>query len=331
MVGQSMLGGEQSMSGDDRPRSIAEMPVQRPATPATPAEGRGRFFNTGNGFNVQLPPVPDQIFTREPTIALDPTTPTSLIACDISAELASRFPATTPLVLARYARIRAGESLAADFVASGVIAYVIAGSGRTSCAGQEIAWSAGDLFILPGGELALHRADDNDAVLWLVTNEPQLAFENLQAPAPGQAPTDVVHYRADEITRQIELIYDIGRNEQIAGSALIFSAEQQEATRNILPTLTVAMNSLPGGVVQRPHRHNSVAVSLIIKGERCFSVIEGKRKDWAPWATTITPPVAVHSHHNGGNEQALFLIVQDGGLYYHTRAMGFEFAEHPAS
>jgi gentisate 1,2-dioxygenase len=330
MVVQSVLGGEPSMPGDDRPRSIAEMPVQRPAAPATPAEARGRFFNTGNGFNVQLPPVPDQIFTREPVIALDPATPTGLIACDISAELESRFPATTPLVLARYARIRAGENLTTDFVASGIIAYVIAGSGRTSCAGQDIAWSAGDLFILPGGQPALHSADENDAVLWLVTNEPQLAFENLQAPAPGQSPTDLVHYRADEITRQIELVYDIGRNEEIAGSALIFSAEQQEATRNILPTLTVAMNSLPGGVVQRPHRHNSVAVSLIIKGDRCFSVIDGKRKDWAPWATTITPPVAVHSHHNGGNEQALFLIVQDGGIYYHTRAMGFEFAEHPA-
>jgi len=59
-------------------------------------------------------------------------------------------------------------------------------------------------------------------------------------------------------------------------------------------------------------------------------VIDGKRKDWAPWATTITPPVSVHSHHNGGNQQALFLIVQDGGIYYHTRAMGFEFAEQPA-
>ena len=57
--------------------------------------------------------------------------------------------------------------------------------------------------------------------------------------------------------------------------------------------------------------------------------MDGRRKDWAPWATTITPGVAVHSHHNGGNEQALFLIVQDGGLYYHTRAMGFEFAEQP--
>jgi gentisate 1,2-dioxygenase len=330
MLGASTLGWEQPMAEQQQPRSIAEMPAQRPAAPATEAEARGRFFNTGNGFNVQLPPVPDRIFADEPAKALDPATPTGLIACDISADLACRFPATTPLVLAHYARIRAGESLTTDFIASGTIAYVMTGTGTTQCAGQEICWNPGDLFILPGGEPALHVAGDDDAVLWIVTNEPQLAFENLRAPARGEAPTELVHYRADEITRQIDLIYEVGRNEEIAGSALIFSAEQQEATRNILPTLTVAMNSLPGGKVQRPHRHNSVAVSLIIKGDRCFSVIDGRRKDWAPWATTITPPVSVHSHHNGGNEQALFLIIQDGGIYYHTRAMGFEFAEQPA-
>ena len=201
---------------------------------------------------------------------------------------------------------------------------------RPGARARSIAWNAGDLFILPGGEPALHAAGDADAVLWVVTNEPQLAFENLRAPAPGAAPTELVHYRADEIARQIASASTrSAATKQIAGSALIFSAEQQEATRNILPTLTVAMNSLPGGMVQRPHRHNAVAVSLIIKGDRCFSMIDGKRKDWAPWATTITPPVAVHSHHNGGNEQALFLIMQDGGIYYHTRAMGFEFADHP--
>jgi gentisate 1,2-dioxygenase len=317
------------MPDDVRPRSIAEMPVQRPAAPTTAAEARGRFFNTGNGFNVQLPPVPDRIFTEEPRRALDPATPTGLIACDIGDELASAFPATTPLVLAQYARIRAYETLETDFVASGVIAYVITGSGTTRCDGEDIAWQTGDLFILPGGAPASHTAGETDAVLWIVTNEPQLAFESLRAPGPGEAPTDVVHYRADEIMRQIDTLYDIGRNEQIAGSALIFSAERQEATCNILPTLTAAMNSLPGGAVQRPHRHNSVAVSLIIEGEHCFSVIDGKRKDWAPWATTITPPVSVHSHHNGGNEMALFLIIQDGGIYYHARAMGFEFAEQP--
>jgi len=93
MVAQSVPGGEPSVPGDDRPRSIAEMPAQRPAVPATPAEARGRFFNTGNGFNVQLPAVPDQIFTHEPAIALDPATPTGLIACDIAADLAGGFPA----------------------------------------------------------------------------------------------------------------------------------------------------------------------------------------------------------------------------------------------
>lgn len=312
----------------DRSHTIAEMPAQRPRDPATAAQARGRFFNTGNAFNVQLPPVPDHLFTAEPGAALDPDAPTGLVACDLSRQLGCPFPATTPLVLARYARIRSGESLDTTFTASGVICYVIRGSGCTTDRSETVAWKAGDLFILPGGPAYTHAAD-NDAVLWIVTNEPQLAFEHLRAPDEGKAPTAIVHFTAAEIERQIAFIYEIGRTEEIPGSALIFSSEGQEASRNILPTLTVAMNSLPGGQSQRPHIHNSVAVSLIIKGHGCYSVMDGRRKDWVPWATSITPPTAVHSHHNGGNEQAMFLIVQDGGIFYHARAMGFEFAEHP--
>ena len=74
----------------------------------------------------------------------------------------------------------------------------------------------------------------------------------------------------------------------------------------------------------------AIGGALVIQGDNCFSIIDGKRKQWSPWATTITPPVSVHSHHNDGMEQARFLIIQDGGIYYHARAMGFEFAEHPA-
>jgi gentisate 1,2-dioxygenase len=312
----------------ERPQTIAEMPAQRPHAPLTLAQARGRFFNTGNAFNVQLPPVPDHLFTAEPIAALDPATPTGLIPCDLSQQLACPFPASTPLVLARYARVRAGEALATKFAASGIICYVITGAGSTNGGTEQLTWQTGDLFILPGGPSYTHAATD-DAVLWIVTNEPQLAFEHLQPPVPGQAPTAIVHFTADEIARQIAFLYEIGRTEDIAGSALIFSAAEQEATRNILPTLTLAMNSLPGGKSQRSHIHNAVAVSLIIKGDHCYSVMDGRRKDWQQWATSITPPTAVHSHHNGGNEQAMFLIVQDGGIFYHARAMGFEFAEHP--
>jgi gentisate 1,2-dioxygenase len=317
------------MPDDFRPRDIAGMPAQHPLTPRSAAEARGRFFNTGNAFNIVNPPVPDHVFVEEPLRALDESSPTGLIACDISGLLGCSFPATSPLLLAHYGRIRVGETLTTDFAASGTIAYVIQGAGITVSGSEQISWSAGDVFILPGGQPASHTAETT-AVLWLVTNEPQLAFETLRAPSPGQSPTDLVHYRAEEIDRQIALLYDIGRDSSIAGSALIFSAERQEATRNILPTLTAAMNSLPAGLVQPPHRHNAVAVSLIIRGDGCFSIIDGRRKEWSPWATTITPPVSVHSHHNGGTEQARFLIIQDGGIYYHTRAMGFTFAEQPA-
>ena len=315
------------LSSQALPASIAELPAQRAARPASAAQGRALYFNTGNAFNIQLPQVPSHSFTDEPARALDPATPTGLIACDRSAALATPYPATTPLVLARYARIRAGEQLPTNFEASGVMVYVISGAGQTQAGDETLAWQAGDVLVLPGGQAQVHQAAGQDAVLWIVTNEPQLAFEQLRSPAPGQAPTEAVHFPADEISRQIDLLYAVGRGQDIAGSALIFSSTRQEAIRNVLPTLTVAMNSLPPGVSQRPHRHNSVAVSLVIHGDGCHSVVDGQRKDWSPWATTVTPPTAVHSHHNGGAQRAMFLIVQDGGLYYYTRALGFAFAD----
>lgn len=305
--------------------AMADMPVQKPEAASSAAASRARFFNSGNAFNIKLPPVPDGAFTAEPARALDPAAPTGLIACDISDQLGCAFPATTPFVLARYARIRAGEALTTDFVATGSIWYVIEGGGETECGAERFAWSAGDVFLLPGGVPGRHRAGPDGGVLWVVTNEPQLAFEGVRAPAPGAAPTEAVHYPAAEIARQLDRIYEAARDDETAGYALVLSSDRQEAGRNVLPSLTLGMNSLPPASFQRPHRHNSVAVTLVVQGEQCYSSVDGRRKDWSPWATTITPPTAVHSHHNDGGKRAMFLIVQDGGLYYHGRTMGFSF------
>jgi len=95
----------------------------------------------------------------------------------------------------------------------------------------------------------------------------------------------------------------------------------------VLPTLTLAMNQLPPGDYQRPHRHNSVAITLPLAGERCYSMIDGQRVDWQRHAAMITPPGAVHSHHNDGAVPMTCLIVQDGGLHYHCRTMGFAYVD----
>jgi gentisate 1,2-dioxygenase len=311
------------MPDDLRFRSMADMPAQMPTNPATQAEARARFFNSGNAFMVVAPPVPDHSFSAEPARALNPATPTGLIACDISKELGREDAATAPFLLARYARIRANDTLSCRFAASGVIYYVITGSGQTDCSGEAVHWGTGDVFILPGGVEHAHRAGSADAVLWLVSNEPFLALERMQPPAEGDAPTKVVHYPATEIARQMDVIHAMEGVD--AGRAVMFSSDTQEHGRNILPTLTLAMNSLPPGYTQRAHRHNSVAVALVISGEACYSLVDGRRKDWAPYATPVTPPTSVHSHTNEGASRALFLIVQDGGLYHHARAMGFSF------
>lgn len=305
---------------------MADMPVQRPQNPAGPAAGRARFFNSGNAFNVKLPKVPATRFLAEPQAALS-AGKTGYIACDQSTAIGSAFPATTPLMLARYATVAPGGRLAADFAATGAIWYVIRGAGRMTVDPETIAFGAGDVILSPGGVSTTLAATDAGAVLWVVTNEPQLAFDGLRPAARGVAPVDLVHYPAAEIAVQLQKVVEATQNDTTSGIALIFSSDRQEASRNILPTLTLSLNTVPPGEQQRPHRHNSAAITLILKGDHCHSMVGGERCDWSDFATLVTPATEPHSHHNDSAERAMFLIVQDGGLHYHARTMGFAFLD----
>jgi gentisate 1,2-dioxygenase len=294
---------------------MADLPVQLASNAHTPAEARARFFNSGNAFNIKLPPVPARVFAAELAQAR-----TGFVLCDQSDALGCGFPATTPLMLARYAHIAPADALHANFAATGAIWYVIDGAGTAATGAETIAFAAGDIF-LTGGDCAL--ATDTGARLWVVTNEPCLSLDGL-LPATPVAP---VHYPAAEISRQLATIHAAAQNPETSGMALIFSSAAHEASKNILPSLTLGLNSVPPGEQQRPHRHNSAAITLILRGEHCHSRVAGARCDWQPFATLVTPAGDPHSHHNDGTERALFLIVQDGGLHYHARTMGFAFLD----
>lgn len=305
---------------------MADMPVQLPAAPRDAAGARARFFNSGNAFNIKLAPVPPRVFAAEAERALASPRRTGLIPCDGAAAMGMPGPATTPLMLASYAAIAPGETLGVELRATGSIWYVIAGRGTVSCPDAPIAWTEGDVLLLPGGERLPFTAGPEGAVLWFVSNEPQLAFDGAVPPPPDRASIKPVHYPAAEIERQIGLIYEASPNEATSGMALIFSSEEHEASRNIAPSLTLSLNTLPAASDQRTHRHNAAAITLVVQGADSFSIIGDSRAEWAPWATLVTPPGTPHSHHNGHpTRRALFLIVQDGGLHYHARTMDFAF------
>ncbi len=305
---------------------MADMPVQLPGAPGGPAEARARFFNSGNAFNVKLPKVPATRFVDEAEAALLGSE-TGFIACDQSAAIGSPFAATTPLMLARYATIAPRETLSADFRATGAIWYVIRGSGTAEQGAERVDFGPGDVLLTPGGSAVGITAADGGAVLWVVTNEPQLAFDSSRPPAEGAAPVEMVHYPAAEIAAQLAKVVTAAQNSTTSGIALIFSSERQQESRNILPTLTLSLNTVPAGEQQRAHRHNSAAITLILKGDDCYSMVGGEKCAWSPFATLVTPAGDAHSHHNDSPERAMFLIVQDGGLHYHARTMGFAFLE----
>ena len=292
---------------------------------SSPYADNARYLTSLDGFNIKRPAIPAHVFRAERDRVLAPDAPTGLVPLDLSATLGLGYPATTPFILSRYARIRAGDTLPTAFRASTELYHVIRGSGTTKAGdGGSLPWQEADTFCLPGGGVTRHAAVE-DTVLWITTNEPQLEFEGLRPPAPGAGPIQPALYPMAEIRRRLLGVYLDPRGAAMPGKSINLGNVALESSRTTTPSFTLALNSLLPGEAQRGHRHNAVAVTLVLAGARCYSLIDGERADWEPHTVMITPPAAFHSHHNDGSELALFLIVQDGGVYYHCRTMGFSY------
>ncbi|SAK93914.1 Gentisate 1,2-dioxygenase [Caballeronia hypogeia] len=320
------------MNSTFKPRRMEDMPAGVCAAPLGPADARARYFNSGNAFNVVLPPVPAATFMPDARV-VQAARASFVQACDQSAALGSPVAATTPLMLAAYQVIAPGESADTRDVtsrSSGSLWYVMAGGGACASASHEaFAFHAGDVFMLPGGDPWRLAAGDAGAVFWRVDNSPQLAHEQVMPSASSTL--QAVHYPADEIERQLAELFDTTADATTSGFALVFSSDLLGGSRNVLPTLTLSLNTLPAGDTQRAHRHNSAAITLVLDGEKCCTRIDGEPVAWSRGMTLVTPPGALHSHHNeGASQRARFLIVQDGALHYHCRTMGFAF-ENEAS
>ncbi len=304
------------------------MPTQQTATAARSRRSihtdRAIYYAPDNAFKAKLPEVPKHVFLAERDRAFDPATGTALIDLDLSEVLETAYPATTPNMLARYARITAGDEIEFAPRAAGEAYYVIDGAATVTKGDDRIPCIAGDVAILPGGGRTRLVAEA-ESVVFVVTDEPALAFLHAEPPTPGNAPFQAVHYPGEQIMRHLEQHASRQAEEQRSGQAVLFSSAGVDRTKTATTTIALAMNSLEASHDQPPHRHNAAALTLAIRSEGVYSLIDGQRVDWHCNAVMVTPPTALHSHHNRGPERMLSLVAQDGGLFYNARAMGFRF------
>ena len=298
---------------------------EKPRAVTTDYADRAVYLTPDNGFHTTLPDVPPHVFLAERDRAFDPATGTAFVDLDLSAALKTAYPATTPLLLARYARVEAGRTLSLSARTSGEAWYVIAGRGRVAKGADALAWAEGDVFCLPGSDAATELAADVDSVLLVTTDEPLLAWNGAAVPEHGSATMQAVLYPAAVSRGEFARVIARTPTEKVTGRVVLFTGPGQQATKSVTPTITLALNGLAPGGDQPPHRHNSVALTLALEGEDVYSEIDGRRVDWQRHAVLVTPPRALHSHHNRGDAAMLSLVVQDGGAFYNARAIGFSF------
>ena len=284
---------------------------------------RALYWSAANNFQKGQPDVPCHVFVAERDRALDERTGTALIPLDLSDRLGLGYAATVPNLLARYVRVDGGDEIAFELASSGEAYYVMEGSGEVEKGGEGFAWGAGDVFTLPGaGGVTRIRAAAGGALLWMVTDEPVLAYFGVDAlPLRGEA--GAVHYPAGTIDAEMARIHRRVDDGKQSGKAVLFSRADLEANHLATPTVAFAYNSLPPDDDQPPHRHNAAALTLCVQGEGVHSMVDGRKVDWMDHAVMVTPPSALHSHHNRGPEMMYSVVAQDGGVFYNARTLGY--------
>jgi gentisate 1,2-dioxygenase len=289
-------------------------------------EDRAIFYRPERAFDHGLPDVPVHAFYDELDQVLSPTAATGSVPLDLSDALYLPYAATTPLFLARYCVIRAAETLPHCLAGTGELHYVLRGSGVSTNGQDEIRWDEGDCFCFSGGRETAHRAAQ-DALLFTVTNEPELRFTHT-APLDDPPVTAAV-FRAARIDAELEAVHGATGRQKTAGKSVSFTTPSMNARLSgaLMPSMMVAINSLEPGGVQRRHRHNSVAITVSLGGDGMHSLIGNEKVQWRTFGAIVTPPRLAHSHFNVGADFMRSLVIQDGPVFYNCRSVGFEWTE----
>lgn len=281
-----------------------------------------------------IPPVPAQRFGAE----LYQAGESRVAPLDVSELLMVEGPATSPALCANFVRINAGDELPTRANASSNLFHVMSGAGTTRVGDATVRWAKDDYLTVPAGYDVVHRADE-DSVLYWVHDEPLMRYLGATAIDARFAPT---HYPGAQAQRCLEQVAADPRARERSRVSVLLANTAVDQTLTITNTLWAMFGILPADSLQPPHRHQSVALDLIVGCEEgCYSLlgdlddsgqklVNTERMDWQPGAAFITPPGRWHSHHNESGTDAHLIPIQDAGLQTYLRTLDIRFMSKEA-
>jgi gentisate 1,2-dioxygenase len=251
-------------------------------------------------------------------------------------------PATSPGLAAHFIRIEAGEGVRAAAAATSSLFFVLSGSGvchhrateTSATTTAEIAWQQGDLFVLPAGGTPLLEASSTSVLYW-VHDAPLLSYLGA---APTSARFEPTHYSAAWLQSELLALANQPGSQNSNRISLLLANRDLPSTRTVTHVLWAMYGIVPAGATQAPHRHQSVALDLIIDCSPGVYTLVGtelnddgsirnpRRIDWQSGGAFITPPGHWHSHVNESGAAAWLLPIQDAGLQTYLRSLDIRFA-----
>ena len=264
----------------------------------------------------------------------------SIQPLDLSGALGCEGPATSPALAAHYVLLHPGEPLCPQAVATSSLFYVLKGAGGLSFPGQSdrlaqpLQWGQGDLFVLPHGFSPELTAQEASLLYW-VHDAPLLRYLGVSPMAARFSPCFFSRDRLDGELNRLMADPTAARSNRLS---VLLAHGAMPATRTVSHTLWAMVGVVPGGAIQAPHRHQSVAIDLILEAAPgCHTLVgteldgEGrihrpKRIDWETGGVFLTPPGYWHSHVNPSGEPVRLLPIQDAGLHTYLRSLDIRFA-----
>ncbi len=254
---------------------------------------------------------------------------------DIGLELNTIYSATSPNLLANFIEINKKEMIVTKEKATSNLFYVIRGFGKTVVNKKIISWKEGDIFVVPSYKQIKHYAFTKSALYW-VNDSPILNYLGV---SPNKKNFNITKFMKEDYLSKInELVEDPMSLVRNRLGVLFGNKFTESSTKTITPILWSLVNVINPNIVQKPHRHNSVALDLCINANPGVYTLIGKelnddgtikdpvRCDWETGSVFITPPGLWHSHHNESGEPAWVLPIQDAGLHTYMRTLDIQFS-----
>jgi gentisate 1,2-dioxygenase len=251
---------------------------------------------------------------------------------------------STPAMHVKYIKLSNISSMQLDEFASSSVFYVIKGSGTVSDDKTfSLSWNEGDVFTIPFKENRVwFTANLDDAILFYANDSPLLKF--LKSKPSEERFTPMVYKNADMLKEIEKFNLEESAKERNRNGILLSNSQMVEEGQNTLThTMWSLLNSIGPNVVQKPHRHNSIAIDLCVgisreaEEKKQVYTLMGEKLDeknqiinpvkmvWKKNCTFTTPPGWWHSHHNESDSEAWVFPVQDAGLHTYLRTLDIRF------